>query len=186
MCHRRFLSSVVLAAAAGTAAAFADDKAALAGLSFPEQIGSLKREEIVDYEAKTPGVGTGVHYLGEGVKLSVFVYPKGKTSIPDGRSSLVTSEAHAAAEVLKLMVQSGDYSDLKLEAPKRVKVGGLSFLFVAATYSERGSPRLSGYYLTGLRNLLIKIRITCRRSIESGDRELGKDFLARVAAILKA
>lgn len=186
MFRRSFPALAVCLAFARVATALAQETVLPEGWNFPEQIGSLKRGEIVEYEKKIPGGGIGAHYTGEGVKLSIFVYTNGKSNIPAGaRSSVVTGEVREGVEVFNLMVEDGSYSDLTVERSKRVKLGGLTFLYVAAAYAERGVPSLAGFYVTGWRNRLVKIRITCRRSGESTKREVEDEVAGRVAALFQ-
>jgi hypothetical protein len=51
------------------------------GFSFPLKIGALTRGDVTEFEKTSRGAGYGIRYIGEGVRVDVFVYDLGKSSI---------------------------------------------------------------------------------------------------------
>lgn len=51
------------------------------GFDFPLKIGALTRGDVTNFEKSNPGLGYGIRYSGEGVRVDIFVYDLGKRSI---------------------------------------------------------------------------------------------------------
>lgn len=51
------------------------------GFNFPQKIGALTQAGVTNFEKDNPGLGYGIRYSGEGVRVDIFVYNLRKSSI---------------------------------------------------------------------------------------------------------
>lgn len=76
---RRLLATAALLSFA--IGAQAQESVSYYGFSFPPRIGELTRGDITDFEKTSRGAGYGIRYTGEGIRVDLFVYDLGKSSV---------------------------------------------------------------------------------------------------------
>jgi len=62
-------------------AAQAQETVSYYSFSFPLKIGQLTRGDVTNFEKTNPGVGYGIRYTADGIRVDIFVYDLGKRSI---------------------------------------------------------------------------------------------------------
>jgi hypothetical protein len=109
---RALLATAALLSFAG--AAQAQETVSYYGFSFPLKIGALTRGEVADFEKSSPGVGYGIRYAAEEVRVDIFVYDLGKRSISwDVFSADQKEEFQASIAAVHRAKQRGLYRDVK-------------------------------------------------------------------------
>ncbi len=160
----------------------AADEAApmLHGTRLPAEIQGAKIQEVVDFEKKVPGGGTGAHYSGQGRKISLYVY---ETADPSWLSLSLTERARreiaAVGGVFRELERRGTYADVRVAPAEEVVRGDLHFTLVRLGYTEKDEVRLSRFYLGVLGDRLFKIRLTVSR--DKGDKAMDACFEEVVA-----
>jgi hypothetical protein len=134
--------------------------------SLPPQIKSYNATDIVSYEDKRLGASLGYNSPA-GIALNLYLYDLGVEDIKEGTDAEVisASKSMAVAEIM------GFYSNVKIisDTEKTWKLNGRSevkLLFLSLTYimtnpyTGGSSSVVSDLYVTGLRGLICKVRIS--------------------------
>jgi hypothetical protein len=159
------LFSAGLIAAPGAAPA-PKDPITIQGLTFPDRIGGAERGETHDFEKTNPGLGHSVQYRMPGWSITVYVYDKGRTSIPDDpQSDVIKGEfAEARREVFDVRSQVEWKRDFSIQGESRKA----RFACGAFSFTNKASDQLSGFLcLTGWKNKFVKFRLTTPRGSEA-------------------
>lgn len=94
--------------------AYAQEVVTHYGFSFPPKIGVLTRGDVTDFEKSNPGVGYGIRYVAEGIRVDIFVYDHGKRTISEDIFSSDQKEIFdASIQAIHLGKQRGLYRDVK-------------------------------------------------------------------------
>ena len=135
------------------------DPVTIQGLAFPDRIGGAERGEVHDFEKTNPGLGHSVPYRMPGWAISVYVYDKGRTSVPDDpQSDVVKAElADARREVFEVRSNVEWKRDFSVQGEGRK----VRFVCGAFTFADKPPDRLTGFLcLTGWKNKFVKVRLT--------------------------
>jgi hypothetical protein len=161
----------------------------LSGLPLPEELGKLRRTEIIDDEAQHPGLGTAVYYNTPGLRATVYIYNAGQRTIPDGiGSQIVKANYEAAMTEVRKASSIGVYtltsdvsagSSYLVPASKTIPVFSAEF-----SYRQDGAEFFSWLYVTGAKNNLIKLRISSLIDDKDRVESTRREFLKGVAGLL--
>jgi hypothetical protein len=95
-------------------AAPAQETVSYYGFAFPLKIGALTRGDVTNFEKDNPGVGYGIRYTADGVRVDIFVYDLGKRSISwDVFSSDQKEEFNTSIEAIHRAKERGLYRGVK-------------------------------------------------------------------------
>ena len=132
------------------------------GFEFPLRIGPLTRGDVTDFEKTKAGLGYGIRYSGEGLRVDIFVYNLGKRSISwDVFHADQKQEFDSAVRDVQRAKERGLYRDVKegreFESPS-VKN---PFFWCKAFVIDRGEGRVedSSLCLGARSNTFVKVRI---------------------------
>ncbi|HUT92617.1 MAG TPA: hypothetical protein VMY37_24200 [Thermoguttaceae bacterium] len=133
-------------------------------LAFPSVLGGMVRRKVWPYEASDTQ-GIAVAYSCENGEATVFVARRVASDVPDGGDSDVAArEVERALSVLDHMEATGRYSSVKKYQGSVIRLGtapdNLTWARAAFTARYKGAPLISMIYVTGLRNHVVKLRIT--------------------------
>ncbi len=129
-------------------------------LIFPDRIAGMEKTGVRDFENEHPGLGVAVNYSLPGIDLSIYVYSKRMSKVPDDLTSQVLEGelTHAIGEV------RGVYREMKITSKGVVSLGPSAAkpnaLAASFKYTQKGIKRLSELYLLGHRNHFFKVRFT--------------------------
>ena len=148
------------------AIAFADVKTVISveGVVLPSQILGAGWGRLTNYGANEndAGLGVGIGYRGNEVKVDLYVY---ETLKPEWAQlplkDRIQNELDRVPEIFNLMVKQGDYSDVKIKKPDVVRSGLIEFQHVEIDYIEKKSGALnSHYFLSSVNGKVFKVRIS--------------------------
>lgn len=159
---------LAIAAVALTAAtALAQDRSKnIYGLSIPDRVGSLTYRQSVDFESKTPGLGTALRFSGPtGWLVDVYIYDLGLKTIPaEPESSVIKDQlAQARGDVYEL-ARRGTYANVADKGDFTVPETGKP-RFICQSFSYQRGDRVdvavdSYLCLTSWRDKFVKLRMT--------------------------
>ena len=154
---------------------FVDDQT---GVQFPKQIGELHIVQVDDMRPVDPSLGQGFHYRYPQVKVTIYVYNGGKSTIragitdPDIRDEIIGAmrEVYGQGEL-------GYYLNIKAINPQssgfETATGNQDVLWTKFTYTEieKGIQvdKMSWLSITAYRNYFFKIRYTSEASLFDDD-----------------
>lgn len=142
---------------------FAQDAAvSYYGFNFPPRIGPLTRGEITDFEKTTAGLGYGIRYTGEGLRVDIFVYNLRKSSISwDVFHADQKQEFENAVRDVHRAKERGLYRDVKDGKEFESPAVKNPFFWCKAFVIDRGEGRVedSALCLGARNNTFMKIRI---------------------------
>lgn len=154
--------------------------------NLPQQYNRYQAEPIVYYGTAHNGYS---RKYGESnsVKITVYLFNAGQKYIGDGVSDpTVISEFQDARAAIGEAVKMGLYSNLRplkqygVTVPRALKgKGSLPFLVSSYSYQVPNNPQTvySRLYVTGLHNLVFKVRVTQSKSAQPSEAEM-QQFLA--------
>ncbi len=161
------------------------------GIVFPNRLGRLhKATEVTDYELKSPGLGVSIIYGEPGIKVTIYLYTMGLSSIPNNLQSPILKEHFVEATGAIWQTQElGHYSNVtKLSEGEVAWDGtdtGAKSLHAAFSYTERGGECLSHIYLMGFQNHFLKVRFTYLKSNQKIAEEVQEQFFAELSRLLE-
>jgi hypothetical protein len=132
------------------------------GFDFPLRIGPLTRGDVTNFEKEHPGLGYGIRYSGEGLRVDIFVYNLRKRSISwdvfhaDQKDEL----ANAIADVHRAK-ERGLYRSVKEGQEFESPAVKNPFFRCKAFTIDRGEGRIedSALCLGAQNNTYVKVRI---------------------------
>lgn len=158
-----------------TREAFVDDQT---GVRFPKQIGKLHIVQVDDLRPVASALGRGVHYRYPQVRVSIYVYNGGKSTIRAGITDPgIRDEIIGAIRDVYGQGELGYYLDIKAMNPQssdfNTATGNQDVLWTRFTYTEieKGIQvdKMSWLFITAYKNHYFKIRYTCAASILDED-----------------
>jgi hypothetical protein len=150
------------------------------GLNFPPKIGALTQRGVTNFEKDNPGLGYGIRYGGEGVRLDIFVYNLRRTSISwdvfhaDQKQEFANAvrDVHRAKErgIYRSIKEGDEFESPAVKNP---------FFWCKAFVLERGDGEVedSAVCLGARNNAFVKIRL--------GMTPPGADFPRRADMLLR-
>ncbi len=143
-------------------AAQAQESVSHFGFSFPLKIGALTRGDVTNFEKDNPGVGYGVRYAGEGVRVDLFVYDLGRRAVSGEISSAdQKNEFEASIEAVHRAKERGLYRGVKEGETFESPVPGTPLFRCKVLAIDRGERRVedSVLCLGARRDKFFKVRI---------------------------
>ncbi len=168
------------------------------GLVFPEDLGRFfTRVDAKEYDDSKLGVYIGYN-LGTIARASIYLYHAGVKDIGAGiRSEQVPRHFKQVKGDIFEMEKQGHYRSVRLvsETEESVKTasGDLTFLRAYFTYKE-ASPKPRGtepplmhsdLYLTGYKNLFLKVRFSYSEEHKEAGKAAKKEFFDDLGKLLK-
>lgn len=135
------------------------------GFGFPLKIGALTRGDVTNFEKDSPGLGYGIRYGAEGLRVDIYVYKLGKRSISSDvlhadqqeEFASAVSDIHRAKErgIYRSVKEGGEFESPAVKNP---------FFRCKAFVIDRGEGRLedSALCLGAQNDTFFKIRIGMR------------------------
>ena len=154
-----------------TSEAFIDDQT---GVRLPERIGEMHINEVDDFRPVDPSLGRGFHYQYPQVKVSIYVYNGGKSTIRAGITDPdIRDEIIGAIRDVYSQGELGYYLDIKAMNPQssdfETATGNQEVLWTRFTFTEIEDglqvDKISWLYITAYKNHFFKIRYTCAVSL---------------------
>lgn len=135
------------------------------GLVFPAKLGGMQFQyaEPCDTEDSK---GTSIAYSHpEGIQATVFVFERPGINVPDGAESPeIQAELKDMKNMVRYMVQMGNYSDVELYDAKPQRLGsdgqGQFWATAAFTGKMKGQPIMSFMFITGYKGQYVKLRLS--------------------------
>jgi len=154
------------------------------GIIFPDQLAGMQLAKITDYEAQTPGAGTGISYRNANAKADFYVYGGEEKNIPDNLDSeSVNRHFQSVIDAIpKLLGQSENHLQI-LQKKEKLQIGGLVFLHIALSYQLDGTDKITHVYLTVFHHQFLKIRFTYVDATPQVNDQLLHDFLRETAKL---
>lgn len=157
MHFRRLIAIAPLALLLAVPLALADEPRA------PDVLGSLRFRRVRVFDQ--PGLGYSMVYDGDGSVLTVFVYDRTDSTIPDGiESDLVQAQFRTAIEGV-LRSTEWEAAELLCTGSRPVRSGSANVPDVLEAYfrlSKRSEPMQSAILLAGWHRHFIKLRWTAK------------------------
>ena len=162
---------------------------AATGIIFPEQVGTLEKGQVTDFEKDHPGLGVSVGYHGPSITVTLYIYTMGLEAVPDdlNSSTIQNHFKQVAADVMRAE-ERGWYSNVRKISEGEVSWGRPSTtksLHASFSYVQNERDRLSHLYLMGFKNHFFKVRFTHDKSEGARVEGLQERFLRELAEILR-
>ena len=148
--------------------AVAQAPAKIYGLTIPDQVSGLVREQVSDFEMKAPGLGYSVRFLRPPLRADVYIYDFQLKEIPTDLESptMQNQIARAKGDIFGLE-RRGIYGSVEEKDEFKIgDAGKTRFLCSAFSYSrgEKKDQELESYLcLTSWNNKFVKIRMTASK-----------------------
>jgi hypothetical protein len=150
------------------------------GFNFPQKIGPLTQGGVTNFEKDNPGLGYGIRYSGEGLRVDIFVYNLRKSSISwDVFHADQKQEFNNAIRDVYRAKERGLYREVKEGDEFESPAVKNPFFWCKAFVLDRGEGRIedSALCLGARNNTFFKIRI--------GMTPPGPDFPRRADMLLR-
>ncbi|HEY4262222.1 MAG TPA: hypothetical protein VGM98_18790, partial [Schlesneria sp.] len=147
---------------------FTDEKLQL---TFPSTLGHLSFAGYDEFEE--PGMGYNIRYnTTDNMKVDIYVYDKGRLSIPDGDTDpAVAKELAGSDSTIRFYEQQGTYLAVKELGrgvyPEKSEPGDVTFLFSRYQYHQAArkgvtftGERISETFIRGFRDHFVKVRVS--------------------------
>jgi hypothetical protein len=156
------------------------------GLTFPDRVADAQLGSTNDFEISAPGWGYGVRYLQDDWAIDIYIYDRGRRSIPDDLASdvLKSELKDAQGEILELQ-RRGGYTKVELlrDYAMSDRRGRSRLLCSDFAYVHEKAGKVDSFLcLTGWHDKFVKFRLTGARHAGSDDE--AKRFLAAWMEIL--
>ena len=163
---------------------------AATGIVFPEQLATLEKGRVTDYEKTHPGLGVAVGYNGPGITVTIYVYTMGMTSVPDDlQAATIRNHFKQVTGDIVRAEKRGYYSNVRKISVGEVSWGNASTatrsLHASFSYIQNGKDRFSHLYLMGFKNHFLKVRFTYDATEQAIVVKLQKKFLGDLGRIIK-
>ncbi|MBC2736563.1 MAG: hypothetical protein HF981_19540 [Desulfobacteraceae bacterium] len=160
------------------------------GMTFPDHMAKLEKEQITNYEEKHPGFGVSIGYNGPGITVTVFVYTMGMDTIPtDLNSSVIKNHFKQVKNDIVKAEKMGSYSEVEMISEGVVTWGdtgaNVNSLLASFSYKQKNRKRLSYLYLMGFRDHFLKIRFTYNVEMQKEAEKVQEDFLREISSMLQ-
>jgi len=136
------------------------------GLVFPIQLGGLKRSAFGRPYAEGERAGVSIPYGNETAQATIYVTTVQAADFPDGgESDFIRDQLENAISAVREMERMGKYQAVKYFSAEPQMLGtapgNLVWARTAFFTTFNGRPMMSFTYLTALRSLVIKLRLSC-------------------------
>jgi hypothetical protein len=160
----------------------------------PAELNGFQATQIQKFDEAGWGAALGYNNMDTVTAVTVYIFDMGAKEIKDGLASPIIKQAKTdAMEDIKSVIDSGMYKNLKIVKESEVKLPlgkGKSWpaLYVLmnmeVVISDQGltMPDHSSMYITGMKNQIIKIRISRPEVTEENE----KNIDALVSSLLSA
>src|SRR5258707_399293 len=134
------------------------------GLTFPDQVAGAQLGSTNDFEISAPGWGYGVRYRQEGWAIDIYIYDRGRTSIPDDlESDVLKSELKEAQNEILELQRRGSYAKVELlrDYAMSDRRGRDRLLCSDFAYVHEKAGNVDSFLcLTGWHDKFVKFRLT--------------------------
>jgi hypothetical protein len=129
----------------------------------PESLHVFKLQKTTDFDEKQRGLGRSFTFSmagSEGVSISIYIYDKGLSRIPEGASS---NQLLAEFQQAKIDISRSRTRALQIGEDQEIAIRDLQYRFAAFSIPQQTDPNISFLFMTARGNLFIKIRSSMLR-----------------------
>lgn len=135
----------------------------VSGIRFPDDVGSLSRGSVQDYEKTNPGLGQSIAYAAGLLRANVYVYDLQRRSIPDNPASeIVKAQFEQAKADIYRARRQGAWQTVELKRSFNLPESGTPrFICALFTLVNKQDVTLdSTLCVAGAHNKFVKLRVT--------------------------
>lgn len=133
-----------------------------------------------DFESRSPGLGNSQRYDSAVGWADVYRYGLGRRNWAMGIAD-AAFEAHFRATIdeVRMVAQTGGYTELRIGPTRDVRIGGLDFRTVSFQMRRQGRPHESRTFLTGLKGELLKYRLSFPLPVPGSIDDISRAFIEK-------
>ncbi len=131
-------------------------------IEFPKELGDFTYAAFQNYETQNPGLGYSHSYHAINAKVSIYIYDRGLTDIPnDIESPMFVDELEVALKEFRAYAKQKQYKEVTIHLHQQPgKIGPLLCRLMMASYIEDTSANITWTCLMPYHGDFLKIRYT--------------------------